>query len=609
MKKLFHKPLEKVFITFWAVKQLIIAAPKEFFSLFSLVFLQGIIPGVSLLVVEKVVNWISFTGEIYFPLMLTSLWILLLLVDAIASPFVSIIRIHLNERVLSHSNILLIKKANSFETLEPFENSLFYDQIQFLKDESRRRPMNFVYIIVASFKEIITLGTVLIVLSSLKIDLPFLILLAAIPRAIATMSLEKNSWDQMLFQSPQARKMAWLSGLSLDEKSAKEIRLFGFGDFIVERYRESAQLFSNILGIQGFTKNWGSNLLSIISVAGNFFIFLWVIFQAKSGNIGVGAIAVVFQAFIMAQLEISNLMQNVAMLIPVLKFFGKFKFFIERKDFNLSFSAKGKRIINAIHTGICFENVSFVYPDGRYGLKNINLQVCKGDKIALVGENGAGKTTLIKLLVRFYDPTEGRITIDGIDLKELDLNSWRNQLSAIFQDFCQYHFDVGENIALSNPTLFHQSKIKIAAKKAGFDSVVGKLPQGYDTLLGKEFGGTSLSGGEWQKLAMARAFIRDAEIFILDEPTSALDPRSEYDVFERFASQLENRTVFFITHRLGSINMANRIVVLKKGEIIEQGTHQELIESGGEYAILYKMQASRYQKINHKEELLDLLHN
>lgn len=242
---------------------------------------------------------------------------------------------------------------------------------------------------------------------------------------------------------------------------------------------------------------------------------------------------------------------------------------------------------------IVFENVSFSYPDGRKVLSHVNFKIMKGEKIAIVGQNGAGKSTIIKLLLRFYDPTDGLITVDGKDLKTLDILSWRASISGVFQDFGQYHFTAQENIYLANAHASQEAVID-ASKKGGFFPILNKLPEGLNTLLGKEFGGTSLSGGEWQKLAMSRAFLRDANLLILDEPTSSLDPQSELEVFKKFAEAAVDKTTLFITHRLGSAKMVDRILVFKDGCLIEEGSHEKLFSAKQEYASLFQMQADLY---------------
>lgn len=584
---------DKARITLWGTKQLIVAAPKETGILSLLIVLQGIIPACSLFIVQVIINWI-LSPEAFFPLGLVLAWSGILVLGTVINPIISVIRINLNEKALTHCNVLLMEKANGIEGLAPFENPKLYDQIQFLKNESARRPLNFVFIITGLVKDAITLCSILVVISTSNLWMPIFILTACIPHAISTYWFEKQTWTDMLFRSPESRRLAWFSSLTLDERYSKEIRLFGFGDFLVTQYKNLAKSFHEAFSSERWRKSCGFVSLSLISVLGNVFIFIFAIMHAKQGNLTAGAVVMVLQALVMTQLEINGLIQDFGMLAQTMLFFEKFNHFLKTDFCYLITKKKAVPTDPFPKNVIRFEEVSFTYPDGRKVLSNVSFSIPIGKKIAVVGENGAGKSTLVKLLARFYDPTEGKILIDGIDLKDIDLKTWRQYLSVVFQDFGQYHLSAKENIGISRSS-FDLEEIAEAAKKGGFDSVVAKLPSGFESMLGKEFGGTSLSGGEWQKIAMSRAFFRDANILILDEPTAALDPKSEHEVFQKFAENTENKTTFFITHRLGSVRMADWILVLKNGELIEEGTHEELLaKRDGEYAYLFSLQADRY---------------
>jgi len=257
-----------------------------------------------------------------------------------------------------------------------------------------------------------------------------------------------------------------------------------------------------------------------------------------------------------------------------------------------------KEIPAKINSGFVFENVSFRYPDTKnYVLQNLNFQLKAGEKLAFVGENGAGKTTLIKLVLRFYEPTEGRILLDGIDIKQFNKAEYQQQFGVIFQDFIKYNFTAGENISVGNIEEFsNEEKIKAAAELSLADEVIDELEHGYETKMGKQFhGGVTLSGGQWQKVALGRAYMKDAKVVILDEPTSALDARAEYEAFQRFIGITKGKTAIIISHRFSTVRMADRILVLKHGTLLEVGTHEELLENGNLYAELFKLQAEGYQ--------------
>lgn len=591
----------KIQTTLWGIRQLFIAASKESCILSFLILLQGIIPACSLFVIQGIINWIfaSTSGIEIFPWSLVVAWGGILLIGTIINSITSLIQIHLNEKSLSHCNVLLMEKANTIEGLAPFENPKLYDQIQFLKNESARRPLNFVYIITGLVKDTITLCSILFILSTLNAWAPLFVLISSIPHAISTYWFEKQSWTDMLFRSPHSRRLAWFSSTTLDERFAKEIRLFGFGHFLVDQYQKLAKSSHAALGLERWKKSFGCISLSLLTVLGNFILFILLIIQAKQGHLSAGSVVMALQALVMVQMELNGLIQDIGMLAQTVLFFEKFHAFLKTDYCFLPSVNKNTPAYSSLNPEeIRFEDVSFSYPDGRMGLSNISFSIPIGKKVAIVGENGSGKSTLVKLLARFYDPTKGRILVNGVDLRDLDIHSWRDKLSVVFQDFGHYHLSVKENIGISRSS-FHLEEIAEAAKKGGFDSVVSKLPEGFDALLGKEFGGTSLSGGEWQKLAMSRAFFRNTPILILDEPTAALDPKSEHDVFQKFAENVEGKTALFITHRLGSVKMADHILVLKNGELIEEGSHGKLIaKEKGEYAHLFSLQASQYAMNN-----------
>lgn len=583
----------RTFHTFvWAVRTLFASAPVETTSLFLFVIVQGLVPVVSLYAIRSIIDWIS--SSTHFPVVFVVLSALMLFVDIALSPILSVLRLRLNEKALFHCNLLLMEKANTIKSLTPFENSKIYDDIQFLKNEASRKPLNFVYILTSLLKEIVSLVSVLMLLGSLGWWIPIGMLISSLPHAVATVWFEKQSWDQLLFRSLDSRKSAWVSSLILNDSVAKEIRLFGLGEFLIDRYRTLMQKMHKTLMQGRLKQSVFFVLLSAITVAGNIAIFTALLLGAKSGTYSLSSFVIAIQALVMTQLQLISAASNLGMIAPCLLFYRKLKHFLASAPCPIS-TQEGSLPCPPFQE-IRFNRVSFTYPDGRTALSEVDFILKRGEKLALVGENGAGKSTIVKLLLRFYDPTGGSITIDGKDLKTLKLETWRSTISAVFQDFGQYHFTVSENIALGNITA-SKEQISHAVRKGGFQPTLERLPQGMNTELGKEFNGTALSSGEWQRLAMARAFLKDAQFLILDEPTSSLDPQSEQEVFQKFSNQLEGKTALLITHRLGTVKMANRILVLKNGKLIEEGTHTSLIKLQGEYNHLYTLQANQYEKV------------
>lgn len=586
------KASETVRTGIFASKTLLDAAPYETLFLAIFIVFQGLIPAISLFAIRSIIDWISASSA--FPSFFVSLWAIMLIADIALSPLISVIRLRLNEKILAHCNLLLMGKANSIESLIPFEDAKIYDEIQFLKNEASRRPLNFVYILTGLLKDCVSLISVLALLATLEWWIPIALLIASLPHTLAMLWFEKQAWDQMLFSSPEARQANWLSSLVLNDRSAKEIRLFDFGSFLINRYKEIVMQMHRKISHHRWKQSLLYVCISAFTVAGNLAIISYILWGAKEGVFLIGSFVIAIQALVMTQMQLIGCAANLGMCSPCFLFFKKFNNFLQSNP--CPFSNQNLYLASTPFQEISFNNVSFAYPDGRDALSHLNFSIKKGDRIAVVGENGAGKSTLVKLLLRFYDPSEGSITIDGKDLRSYNLKSWRETISAVFQDFGQYQFTVQDNIAFGNKGVT-QKQISDAAEKGGFQATLERLPDQLNTLLGKEVNGSALSGGEWQKLAMSRAFLKPSEFIILDEPTAALDPHSEREVYKKFAENLDGKTALLITHRLGSIKMANRILVLKNGKLIEEGSHTDLINSQGEYSLLYRSQADLYETI------------
>ncbi|NLE83153.1 MAG: ABC transporter ATP-binding protein, partial [Chloroflexi bacterium] len=337
---------------------------------------------------------------------------------------------------------------------------------------------------------------------------------------------------------------------------------------------------------------WG--MLSNLAYYGS---YIWVIVRTITQVITLGDMTMFLSVFRQSQRSVQSLLESFSRLYENNLYLDNLLDFLAIEP-ALESPENGLIAPTPIRDGIRFENVSFMYPgSSRYVLKNINLYIKPGESIALVGLNGAGKTTLIKLLTRLYDPTEGRITLDGIDLREYDMKSLHQRFGVIFQDYVRYQFTVRENIGFGQiEDLDNQERIEDAADKGGADEVVAELPDSYDTVLGRRWNrGQELSGGQWQKIALSRAFMRKAEVLILDEPTSALDAEAEYEIFLRFRELMEGRVAVLISHRFSTVRMADRIVVLQEGRIVELGSHQELMSRNQAYAHLFNLQAEGYR--------------
>jgi ATP-binding cassette subfamily B protein len=398
-------------------------------------------------------------------------------------------------------------------------------------------------------------------------------------------------------QTPAKRQMDYLRQVAGSREGAKEVKLFGLNKFFTERFQTLAnQIYREDVALSRSKLVLGG-LLGVIGTLGYYGAYVYVIWRTIHGAYNIGEFTFLAAAIQQASSNLQQVFSTVSGIADQALFLTDLIAFFDMKPTVMS-KPDGKLMPNVIERGFEFRNVSFAYPGTeRRVLKNFNFTLSPGERIALIGENGQGKTTVVKLITRLYDPTEGQILLDGVDLREYSLEDLHRNIGVIFQDFMRFEMTARENIAVGRidwPN--RQTDIELAAHKSLADTVVKKLSNGYDQMLGRRFeGGVELSGGEWQKMALARAYLRDAQMLILDEPTAALDARSELEVFERFAELTEGKMALLISHRFSTVRMADRIVVLSGGRLIEEGNHQQLMALGGLYAEMFEMQAASYR--------------
>jgi ATP-binding cassette subfamily B protein len=586
---------------FRSLPLLLTAAPREIVFLIAVTVLQGFLPAISVwitkLVVDTVATALTSGRELGFSVLapLVAGWVGALLLETLLFPWIFALQGNLNDKLTAHISLLLMRKADAFVDLSRFEDSQFYDELQLLQQQVAYKPLNLLENLVELGRSLVTLIVIVMLLVPLAFWIPLVIAIATIPQIVVSSQYGRTIWLTLFENSPQARRMEYYTTLMLTDTYAKEVRLFQLGSFFIERYLQAFQsLHQTMRHLRGKQAFWSSSL-AILSTLGNGFAFYWVVQKAFQGDFSPGSVLLFVQSLTYFQNNLERLVTNWVDLFENILYMQQFFNFLD-SPIPMPLSIPGEKVPNPIRSGITFENVDFHYPDGRLALQDISFTLYPGQTVAIVGENGAGKTTLVKLLTRLYDPTAGRITVDGIDLRNLNLQQWRQQIAGVFQDFGHYALTIGENIALGNLSALERPDIlRYAVEKADIIKLIDDFPTREDTPLGKQFGGTELSGGQWQKLALARAFVRqDAQILLLDEPTAALDPRSECELYLRFMELAEGKTTILITHRLASVRMADRILVLKAGHVIEDGTHQELLQHGGEYTVLWNMQAQHY---------------
>jgi len=484
--------------------------------------------------------------------------------------------------------------------LEYYENSKYYDTLHHAQHQAFR-----INRILKSLMQVGQNGISLFVMAGLLFSfhwtVALLIFAAALPQVFVSFKYADKMYDWQRKQTPKERQAQYFHWMITGDQHAKEIRMFNLGSIFISRFQEiRAQLRRERLKI--FTKRSTSELFAnTTAVFALFGSYAFIAYRMVQGSITLGDLVMYYQAFQRGQAFFQGMLNGLAGLYEDNLFLSTIYEFLDLKR-KVVEPINNQLVPQPMQTGIMFNNVGFQYPSGANKvLDNINLSIRPGKVVALVGENGSGKTTLIKLLCRLYDPTYGNITIDGIDIRQFKTLALRGEISVIFQDYAKYNLTARENIWFGNLDLAkNDERVFTAARQSGADDIITELPRGYETILGKWFeDGEELSIGEWQKVALARAFLRNTQIIVLDEPTSSLDPKAEYEVFKKFRRLVTGRTVIIISHRFSTVRLADYIYVLEGGRIVESGTHDELTKQGGRYSNMFETQAQYYHEKLH----------
>src|SRR5216117_2915511 len=473
-------------------------------------------------------------------------------------------------------SVRLMQHAATLD-LAQFEDAEIYDHLERARRQTVGRIGLFT-LILGTAQDLITLISLA---SVLLVQLPWLLLLltvAVLPAFLGEAHFASLGYSLLFRWTPERRLLDYLRYMGASNESAKEVKLFGLSGLLVGRYADLSDKFYEENKRLAVKRNIVSTLLVTLGTLGYYGAYAVIIYRTVLGVFSIGTLTFLAGSFRQSRDLIQRVLLALSQIYEQSLYLSDlFTFFDVRPTV---VSQPGARAVpRPIRTGFQFENVGFRYPGSqRWAVRHLSFTFEPHERIALVGENGAGKTTLVKLLSRLYDPDEGRILLDGIDLRDYDLDSLRKNIGIIFQDFVRYDFVMKENIGVSQvERLGDEERIREAARRSLADSVASRLERGYDQMLGRRFeGGVELSGGEWQKVALGRAYMRDAQVLILDEPTASLDARAEYDVFLRFAELTAGRMAVLISHRFSTVRMADRILVLQGGELIDQGTHEEL---------------------------------
>ena len=564
-----------------------------------LLVIQGLLPLASLYLMKLIVDGIvagpsraDFNG-IAALIALAALAALLTAVSRSASSLVNEAQAAL---VSDHVQDLLHAKSIEVD-LEYYENSKYYNALHRAQEEAPYRPTRIVNGLAQLGQSAISLAAVAALLVSLNGIMAFILLAGALPAVIVRIKYSKILYQWQRKATERMRRAWYYHWLLINDNCAKEIRLFDLGKLFKERYRDlryQLRVEKLNINIKKSIADIAAQSLAVLALFGS---IAFIAYQSFLGAITVGALVMYIGAIQQGQGFLQSLLSSLAGLYEDNLFLTNFYEFMSLEP-RVREPTDPKPLPKPILRGTNLENVSFCYPGSNIPvLKDVSLHIAPGQTIALVGENGSGKTTLIKLLCRLYDPTGGRITLDGIDLRDFRISDLRRGISVVFQDYVHYSMTVKENIWLGKAAMPPDlESITEAARQSGAHGFIQELEGGYEARLGQWFeGGVELSVGQWQKIALARAFFRDAQLIILDEPTSSLDARAESEVFGKFKQLAEGRTAIIISHRLSAVRMADCIYFLKDGKIVENGSHDKLIKLGGNYAELYQIQAGHYR--------------
>jgi ATP-binding cassette subfamily B protein len=550
--------------------------------------IDGVIAAIAVAHAGNAVNWWTLGGLIGLELGIAVVG------EALARAS-SLLESLLGDLFANRISVRLMQHAATLD-LAQFEDPDTYDHLERARRQTVGRIGLFA-LLLSTAQDLVTLASLAGVL---LVQLPWLLLLlalAVIPSFLGEAHYASLGYSLLFRWTPERRLLDYLRYMGASDESAKEVKLFGLSDFLVGRYARLSDEFYVANKKLAVRRNVVSTALVTLGTLGYYAAYAVIIYLTVLGRYTIGSLTFLAGSFRSSRdliqrilLSLSNIYEQSLYLGDLFTFFDVQPLVVSKPD--------GRAVPRPIRTGFEFRDVGFKYPGSeRWAVRHLTFTVGPGERIALVGENGAGKTTLVKLLARLYDPDEGQILLDGVDLRDYDLASLRRNIGVIFQDFVRYDFILRENIGVSEiERLEEATRIEEAARRSHADALAERLAGGYDQMLGRRFeGGVDLSGGEWQKVALARAYLREAQVLILDEPTAALDARAEYEVFLRFAELTRGKMAVLISHRFSTVRMADRILVLQGGELVDQGTHDELVTRGGLYAELFSLQAAGYR--------------
>jgi ATP-binding cassette subfamily B protein len=543
---------------------------------------------------ETLRQWLTSGLLDWLALLLAAEFALAVLADVLGR-VVSLIDSLLSERVTNASSVRLMEHAATLD-LKDFEDSEFQDRLERARRQTSGR-MTLMGQLLGQAQDLVTVASLVAGFIFYAPWLIALLLLALVPAFLGEAHFNAQSYSLDFGRTPERRELDYVRQTAASVETAKEVKIFGLNGFLIDRYvRLAGDFYSANRRLAMRRAGWGG-LFTTIGTVGYYLAYAYIVWRTLAGEFSVGDLTFLAGSFRRLRTLFEGLLTSFSITASQALYLNDLFSFFDVKPEILS-PDNPRPFPQPIGRGFVFEDVGFRYPGAeRWAVRHLSFTLHAGEVLALVGENGAGKTTLVKLLTRLYDPDEGRILLDGHDLREYDLTALRGNIGVIFQDFVRYNLSSGDNIAVGKiAARGDQARIERAARRSQADEVITRLPTGYQQMIGKRFkNGVELSGGEWQKLAIARAYMREAAVLVLDEPTAALDARSEFEVFKRFKELSDGKTAVLISHRFSSVRMADRILVLADGMVEAAGTHDELMAQPGRYSELFELQAAGYR--------------